>query len=47
MVAGLRLQEINPHSSALDLPEHRKINREKELIDAQIAQNHQRLTQLS
>lgn len=47
MVAGLRLQDIKPLLSALDLPDHRKINREKKLLDAQIAQNHQRLTQLS
>ncbi len=47
MVAGLRLQDTKPLLSALDLPDHRQINREKKLIDAQIAQNHQRLTQLS
>ncbi|PSU44555.1 transcriptional regulator MerD [Photobacterium frigidiphilum] len=47
MVAGLRLQDIKPLLAALDPQDRRKINREKVLIDAQIAQNHQQLTQLS
>lgn len=47
MVAGLRLQDIKPMLAAISLQDWREINREKEFLEKQIVQKHQRLTQLS